>query len=202
MSTRALIAKKTAHGFAGIYLNHSDKTTLKTLRDFYGTEEQVDRLFCLGNLSTLGSKMNPDPTWLHSFDHPQANVTIAYERDRNESGQQSKMCATFSRLRENIGATDNTYIFADGKWVASGASIEGGIDFDGAAPSLILTETTATQENPGRADQLNPEVIENILNAAARVAEQTEWIIEKLQRVGDREIAVQALRYLQTACYG
>ena len=57
---------------------------LPTLRENYNTIEKVRELLDLGNLSSLGERVKPDPGEEHSFDKPNRNITVAYHRDRGE----------------------------------------------------------------------------------------------------------------------
>lgn len=52
------------------------------LQEYYNTPDKVEELLKLGNLSSLGEKINPEGE--HSFDHPEEDVCIAYHRDRGE----------------------------------------------------------------------------------------------------------------------
>ena len=86
MSTRSLICKEVGEDeFLAIYC-HSDgypEWTGKKLLDSYNTEEMVDKLLGLGDLSVLDDKLEPTKE-NHSFDTPESGVTVAYARDRGE----------------------------------------------------------------------------------------------------------------------
>jgi hypothetical protein len=64
------------------------------LTKHYNTIEKVKELLALGDLSSLGSKVKPEPGQEHSFNKPAPDVTVAYHRDRGEplrfSGNQSE----------------------------------------------------------------------------------------------------------------
>lgn len=200
MSTRALIAMKKDHVWVGIYLTNSTPDTLRILRTDYPSRDHVHRLMLVGNISSLGKYLYPTNNQIHTFNSPEPNVTVAYDRDRGESGQQSKMRATFARLREDIGCTSNTYIFKDGKWAAFGCSIEDGIDTTDHPSSREIGDFAISSTDGGI--PLDPKKMEAILNAAAKVADNVPWIIMKLQKHTDRgadEELYQALRDLRNA---
>lgn len=58
------------------------------LEKYYKSENKIEKLLDLGDLSFLGEKL--EPTGEHSFDNPEKNVTIAYGRDRGEENTQAK----------------------------------------------------------------------------------------------------------------
>ena len=81
------------------YLEHNG-TILKTE---YKTPELVKQLISCGNLSSLGSRIEPlDNT--HSFDTPEEGVCVFYGRDRGERNQQFRSFA------------DMTEFFSTGQW--------------------------------------------------------------------------------------
>lgn len=93
MSTNATIAINRKNGTrTAIYLHFDGyiEAAGTTLQLAYNTAEKVEELLKLGDLSILGYYTEPtDET--HDFDHPQAQVCVAYHRDRGEAFRQSDM---------------------------------------------------------------------------------------------------------------
>ena len=87
MSTRAWIAKELDNGkYRSIYC-HSDGYPSHAgmlLLKHYDTEEKLDELLKLGDLSVIGGKLAPDPTKPHNHIERQEDVTLAYGRDLGE----------------------------------------------------------------------------------------------------------------------
>ena len=93
MATRSTIAKRNEDGSITQIYCHWDGYVLggvgETLFNHYNTPELVDQLIALGDLSSLREK--PTPTeGEHTFDEPQADVTVAYHRDRGEEWKDTK----------------------------------------------------------------------------------------------------------------
>ncbi|MEG0164897.1 hypothetical protein [Anaerorhabdus sp.] len=99
------------------YLRH----TGVMLISFYQGIDKVNELLNLGDLSLLDEYVSPDPNQVHTFDNPQAGVTVAYMRDRNE---ENLMAREFKNLEEftymyNAGGIDCAYLFdvEKGQWL-------------------------------------------------------------------------------------
>lgn len=82
MGTRSIISKgkKSIYCHWDGYPSHNGKILL----EFYNTDESIDELLSLGNISSLCKRVKPDENETHSFDSPIKDVTVAYHRDRNE----------------------------------------------------------------------------------------------------------------------
>ena len=122
MSTRSYIAKQVGEDkYKGIYC-HSDGYLSHNgalLIDIYNTPEKVDEILALGSLSYLAPKLYPDPSKPHSFDYDkrQEGVTVAYGRDRGETGIEAKEF-DFEELLDNSSWCDYVYVFSeDNKWL-------------------------------------------------------------------------------------
>ena len=72
----------------------------ETLVEHYNTEENIDALLELGDLSQLAQNLNPSGE--HSFDKPEAYVCVAYGRDRGEDS--SEVSANVVTLDEGMKA--------------------------------------------------------------------------------------------------
>lgn len=132
MSTRSFIAKQigddkylTIYCHCDGYLSYNGAMLI----DHYNSEEKVDELLKLGNLSSLCKKLNPDPSKPHSFDYDerQKDVTIAYGRDRGDKNIEARTL-TMEQLDDPNNWTEYVYIFNkdDGwKYFHSGQSEKG-----------------------------------------------------------------------------
>lgn len=121
MSTRSFIAKKIGEdAYLTIYCHADGYLTYNgaMLIDHYNTPERVDALLALGDLSSLQEKLEPDPNLPHSFDYNerQEGVTVAYGRDRGETGTEARV-ATLADLNDESNWTEYVYIFDENnKW--------------------------------------------------------------------------------------
>lgn len=132
MSTRSFIAKQIGDDkYLTIYC-HSDgylSYNGAMLIDHYDSEEKVDELLKLGDLSCLCKKLNPDPSKPYSFDYDerQEDVTIAYGRDRGDKNIEAQTL-TMEQLDDPDNWIEYVYIFNkdDGwKYFHSGQSEKG-----------------------------------------------------------------------------
>ena len=98
MSTRSYIAKQIdTNKYLTIYCHSDGYLTYNgaMLIDYYNTEEKVDALLKLGNISFLEKKLYPDPGKEHSFDYDkrQEGVVVAYGRDRGDKDSEAFVAA-------------------------------------------------------------------------------------------------------------
>ena len=77
----------------------------------------------LGDLSSLGNELAPPDRAHHSYRAPFPDVTIAYGRDRMESGTEAKEYESL----DQIELLDYNYLFKDGEWflIKDDRSLEG-----------------------------------------------------------------------------
>ena len=113
MSTRAHIVKKLDNGkYIGIY-HHSDgypEYLGELLLNYYDTEEKLDKLISLGDMSFAGPIPEDDPKlWDRQFGY-RSDKCRTY-KGRGESGGDARV----GDLEDFIGE-DFTYVFEDGKW--------------------------------------------------------------------------------------
>jgi len=90
----------------------------ETLVEHYNTDENIIALLELGDLSALAQNLNP--TGEHSFDKPQANVCVAYGRDRGEdSSEVSAGVVTLDEWMKPFYSTmaDFYYLYNAGNWL-------------------------------------------------------------------------------------
>lgn len=120
MSTRSYIMIETDDGkYKGIYCHSDGYLTYNgaILVDHYKERDKVEKLIELGNLSSLGEKINPNPDAPHSFDYRerQMGVCVAYGRDRGESGQEAKVISL--KLLADDPWIEYVYIYTkDNRW--------------------------------------------------------------------------------------
>ena len=113
MSTRAHIVKKLKNGkYIGIY-HHSDgypEYLGELLLNYYDTEDKLDKLISLGDISFAGPIPEDDPKlWDRQLDY-RSDKCRTY-KGRGESGCDARV----GDLSDFIGE-DFTYVFEDGKW--------------------------------------------------------------------------------------
>jgi len=116
MSTHSSIAIKNKNGTITSIYCHFDgmiEHNGQILLDHYNTEEKVQELIDLGDLSYLAERTSPNKNEEHSYDGKRANgVVLAYHRDRGENWNQSYHGTEKSFLRTSI----IHYLWKDGKW--------------------------------------------------------------------------------------
>lgn len=86
MSTRSMIFKENQDGsFTGIYCHFDGYPGYvgRCLKRFYASEEMIDKLIALGDISSLDESPD-DPPADHSFSSPAKGYVVAYHRDRGE----------------------------------------------------------------------------------------------------------------------
>ena len=116
MSTRSIIGLKEHGGDIRYIYCHSDgypEYNGRILKKHYTDEEKVKDLINLGDISVLdehiGSKQD--------FNNRTRGWTLAYGRDRGETGVKAKL-STPQSLGWNAGrcGAEYAYVFEDGKW--------------------------------------------------------------------------------------
>lgn len=95
MGTRSLIAAQNAEGSAVkfIYCHWDGYPSYngKMLINHYTEMTKVRDLLNLGDISSLNERLAPNEDEIHSFEKPAQNVTVAYARDRGETGVDPKI---------------------------------------------------------------------------------------------------------------
>lgn len=130
MSIRCVIGMKQKDGTVSSIYCHNDGYPAgvgAVLGGWYNTPETVVALIALGGLSSLGTKLVPNPDEVHSFNNPQLNVTVAYRRDRGENSKMEKTYRTVETFRKNGRndfAADYLYLFDEGKWFVFGIAYD------------------------------------------------------------------------------
>jgi hypothetical protein len=148
MATNARIGKMLSDGTVKEIYCHWDGYVEggvgETLIEHYNTDERIDALLELGDLSILAENLHP--TAEHSFEKPQAYVCVAYLRDRGETSPNIK--AKILTMDEwmkpyyNVSA-DFYYLYNDGNWLVMDFSNEDGWKL----VKQFLPEYTLTNED-------------------------------------------------------
>lgn len=121
MATNASIIRKTETGkFEGIYCHFNGYLAAvgTRLQNHYQDPAKVAALIDLGDISTLGERV--EPVGPHTWLNPEKGTTLAYGRDRGEKGTEKQTADTAEQLAEEIGARSEVYVFADGAWTHNG----------------------------------------------------------------------------------
>lgn len=122
MSTRSyiVIEKKRESGekfYKGVYC-HSDgypSYNGRILSESYKDRAKVEKLISLGDLSSLGARIEPTEGSDHSFDEREAGVCVFYNRDRGETDVDAKE-VNLEELAGDIWI-EYTYVYTlDNEW--------------------------------------------------------------------------------------
>lgn len=122
MATSSIIGMSINNGdrVRYIYCHFDGRDVLDMLNQYYNTEEKVEELIDLGDLSSLGSILDPLPDMEHSYLNRQENVTMSYIRDmgRDVETNSAKTCYSYE-YKPNKGEFKFIFImhlFKDGVW--------------------------------------------------------------------------------------
>ena len=83
------------------------------LKEYYTTKEKVKQLLSYGEMSSLGSKIEPDMDYPHSFEERQKDVTVYYGRDRGETNVEFEIL-TGKELFDDL--CEYNYVFMNDEW--------------------------------------------------------------------------------------
>jgi hypothetical protein len=98
------------------YPSHNGRILLENYTD----RSKVLELIGLGDLSSLGENVHPDPALPHTFDDPQDKVCVSYKRDRSEKGCDSKTHIHLVNLMSAAGEfCEFIYIFEGDRWIVT-----------------------------------------------------------------------------------
>lgn len=122
MSTQCIIAiyREESNDVRFSRLNYDtgiDRAGVTLLRS-YQTEDVVQRLVGLGDLSTLGVYLEAEEDDEHSFENPMAGVTVAYHRDRGEPIDRvsSRHAQDILGMVDAVDSSQLIYLFHGGMW--------------------------------------------------------------------------------------
>jgi hypothetical protein len=134
MSTRSAIIAKRDNGYAGIYCHfdgYIEGGVGETLHRHYQDPAKIAALIDLGDISQLGERVTPAGTNPglppHSYASPEPGTTVAYGRDRGETGTEPR---TFDALEDGVESfrkswCEYIYIFDGVEWTVSGKPLAG-----------------------------------------------------------------------------
>ena len=149
MATRSRIGLKLDDGTIKQVYCHWDgyvEGVGLTLVENYNTIDKVEELINLGDISSLGFKLSTDEP--HTFDNPAQGVTVAYNRDRGESGVEAQTLTMDEWMSVAYSSPiDFYYLFSDGEWwVFKLSRQKGWKNVKSFFPQYVLTkeETTCT----------------------------------------------------------
>jgi hypothetical protein len=113
MSTKSTISIQTEKGIKSIYCHFDGYPShhMPILTEHYNTQEKVEALTELGDLSVLAESIECPKG--HSFDNKIEGYCVAYGRDRGEEGTQY---CNFLHKSE-IQKQEYNYLFINNEWV-------------------------------------------------------------------------------------
>jgi hypothetical protein len=114
MGTSATIIAKKGDSYHAIYNNYDGypEYLLKMLQENYQDDNKVQKLVALGDVSYVSEEVDIPEGCDHSYNNPQKSITVAYGRDRGESGTS---CRVYKSLDEAMSDEDTQYhYFWDG----------------------------------------------------------------------------------------
>lgn len=120
MSTHSAIIRRTEDGkYEGIYCHYDgyEDGVGQVLLDHYQDPNKVAALIALGDISSLGERIAPNGP--HSYDKREEGTTVAYMRDRGETGCEPRTGVTVCEVAEQLDA-EYVYVFENGSWTLDG----------------------------------------------------------------------------------
>lgn len=119
MGTRSRIAVMHGDNFKSVYCHYDGypEGVGRTLFEHYDSAK-ANYLISLGDLSTLGRKVDFPDGEFHTFSEPMENVTVFYDRDRGETGTEWATDDTFAKFfdRADGCGAEYYYIMKDDEW--------------------------------------------------------------------------------------
>jgi hypothetical protein len=115
-----------------------------TLLESYSTPELVSELLSFGDMSFLASEIHPSSD-THSFDTPERNVTVFYNRDRGESENDARFATIEEWHKEHSSCIDYLYLFSAGRWFVK--NVTDGLGWDLVANCLPEYSSSVTGED-------------------------------------------------------
>lgn len=129
--SRSAIIRKTDTGYAGVYCNSDGYPSGvgATLLQHYSDPAKVAALIALGDLSILGERLDPLGA-THRFGNAEKGTTVAYGRDRRESGCEPKIGNSIREVEREIGHNGHVYVFENGVWTHNGTPLADAVAAD------------------------------------------------------------------------
>jgi hypothetical protein len=120
MGTRSSIAIRRDSGLVESIYCHWDgyvDGVGKTLHLYYSADSLANQLISLGDISSLGAAISPGEGVSHSFNSPVVGVTVAYGRDRGETGIEAACWDSVEKwLSGDDSWFDFNYLWDCGSW--------------------------------------------------------------------------------------
>jgi hypothetical protein len=117
MATRATIAVKTPEGIRSIYCHYDGypERTGKVLAENYTAAEKLEALIALGDLSYIAEEVGTEK---QDFSDPTMGVSLAYGRDRGETGVEPRVHANIQEWLDYRKEQwcDYGYLWTEGTW--------------------------------------------------------------------------------------
>lgn len=135
MSTRSLIIRKNEVGkYESIYCHWDGYPTCNgvILYNHYNNPERVKELISHGDLSSLHVYINPETRkdymeHEHTFNNPQPNTCVFYDRDRHEVDVEAKVFNTLGKALNQDCCQEYAYVYENNEWRVH--------DYEGKNPS-------------------------------------------------------------------
>jgi len=130
MATRSYIGVQMPNGSIEAVYCHFDgypRGVGHTLHTYHNSLQAAASILELGDLSYLAEKLAPEPGQEHKFGNAVEGVTVAYTRDRGETGLEARTfpdIKTFTQAAEGSWA-EYVYLFRDGAWSYSPVPTQG-----------------------------------------------------------------------------
>jgi len=147
MATRSNIGMMLPDGQMKFVYCHYDGYTEgvgATLLESYNTPELVSELLSFGDMSFLASEIYLSSD-THSFDTPERNVTVFYNRDRGESENDARFATIEEWHKEHSSCIDYLYLFSAGRWFVK--NVTEGLSWDLVANCLPEYSASVTGED-------------------------------------------------------
>ena len=127
MSTRSYIGITNADSSVDAIYCHYDgypEYNGVMLIKHYTSPDKVRDLINLGDISSLREEVFPTSD-SHTFEHPEDGVTIAYIRDRGETGCETSHFINEDDFEKSVtdGFIEYIYLFKDNKWYMKDQSV-------------------------------------------------------------------------------
>lgn len=96
------------------YLDHNGRILL----DHYDSSK-ANYLVALGGISSLDKNIEIPEGVEHTFDRPAEGITVFYDRDRGEKGNEFQVCFSDAEMYEKFDWCEYFYIMRNGVWYVS-----------------------------------------------------------------------------------
>ena len=118
MGTRSAIGVYENEKVTAVYCHFDGYISYngKILNDHYNVEK-TKQLVALGDMSSLGVKINPEGD--HTFDHPEKGVCVFYGRDRGETDVRANVVDSANQLFNLYWICEYFYVIKDNIWYVS-----------------------------------------------------------------------------------